>query len=186
MIPPRHDLSRDSKYMGLAWIYAAFSKDPRTQCGACLLDLNRNYIIGTGYNGPAKNIKDDAFSWDRPSPDDPDGFSKSDVIIHAEINAINRAKEAKGFEIQGSTLFITALPCRECMKDIVDAGVKEIVYTDYRSDSGSIISNKKSIEASKETASLGNVSIRVFDGDINWIRDWVSRMESLGLFAKRS
>ena len=49
---PRNTPDRDSRYMGLAWIHARFSKDPNTQVGSCIVS-NKNQILGTGYNGRA-------------------------------------------------------------------------------------------------------------------------------------
>ena len=75
IIPPRETPDRDSRYMGLAWIHAGFSKDPNTQVGAQIVD-QYNQPLGSGYNGPPRKIDDSSFSWCRPPKDDPDAFCK--------------------------------------------------------------------------------------------------------------
>ena len=53
-------------------------------------------------------------------------------MLHAEANAITKvAKSANNCD--GSTLYITAAPCIECSKLIIQAGIRRVVYAeDYR------------------------------------------------------
>ena len=60
-VPPRQVPDRDSKYMGLAWIHASFSKDPYTQVG-CVIVASDNVPLGSGYNGPGPDVDDESFS----------------------------------------------------------------------------------------------------------------------------
>lgn len=48
--------------MATALLMAKRSKDPVTQVGACIVNLDNN-IVGTGYNGMPKGCKDDDFPW---------------------------------------------------------------------------------------------------------------------------
>ena len=104
---PRKTPDRDSRYMGLAWIHASFSKDPNTQVGSCIVS-NKNQILGTGYNGPPRRMNDCDVIWDRPSKSNPDAISKYDLIIHSEVNAIDSCFSA---DLSDSTLYVTALTC---------------------------------------------------------------------------
>jgi len=47
--------------------------------------------------------------------------------VHAEINAIANAAR-KGIKIDGSVMFVTSFPCLICMRAIIAAGIKKIVY----------------------------------------------------------
>ena len=176
-IPPREVPDRDSKYMGMAWMWAGFSKDPRTQCGAQIVD-QYNVPLGSGYNGPPRLIEDDSFSWCRPPKDDPDAFSKYDVVIHCEINAINHSC---GRELTNATLYVTGFPCKDCMKHIVNEEIGKVIWFDYQSDSGSILQNVQR-ETSEKIAKLGGVKIEKFTGNISWLQDWNENLRLKGLF----
>ena len=67
-------------------------------------------------------------------------------VLHAEANAITKvAKSANNCD--GSTLYVTASPCIECAKLIIQAGIKRVVYADpYRSDDGIQLLKKVGIE----------------------------------------
>lgn len=49
--------------------------------------------------------------------------------IHAEVNALTQAARL-GISTKGATLYCNTLPCWNCFKTIVAAGVKEVVYKD--------------------------------------------------------
>ena len=61
-------------------------------------------------------INDDLMDWSRPN--------KYKYIRHAEENAI---KHAKG-NIEGSTIYVTGMPCKDCLLDIVDEKIKKVIY----------------------------------------------------------
>ena len=178
-VSPRSVPDRDAKYMGEAWMKAAFSKDPSTQVGAVIVAEN-NYPLGSGYNGPPRPINDHDFSWERPPKEDPDAFSKYDVIVHAEVNAIDHSDASL---LSGSTIYVTALPCPDCMKEIVRKEIKRVVYYDFKSSTNSILQNPKKREKSLKLAQMGHVRLDVFDGNLNWIPDWIKRLKDLGIFA---
>ena len=64
----------------------------------------------------------------------------------AEANAITKvAKSANNCD--GSTLYITAAPCIECSKLIIQAGIRRVVYSeDYRSEEGLNLLRRVGIE----------------------------------------
>ena len=176
-VPPREVPDRDSKYMGMAWMWAGFSKDPNTQMGAQIID-QYNQPLGSGYNGPPRSIDDKSFSWRRPPKDDPDGFSKYDVVIHAEINAI---RHSCGNDLTNATLYLTGYPCKDCMKDIAKEEIGRIVYFDHKSDSGSML-RKTQREKSEQIARLAGIRLEKFNGNLNWVPDWVSNLRDSGIF----
>lgn len=175
-VPPRQTPDRDSKYMGLAWIHAAFSKDPSTQVGSVVISKD-NKPLGSGYNGPPDNIDDNSFSWQRPPVDDPEAFSKYDTIVHAEANAIDHSH---GEMLIGSTLYCLAMPCRDCMKEIIRKKIARVVYMDHKSDKNSMLQKNK--DKSIRLASLAGVKLEIFKGNLNWLPDWISKMKALGAF----
>ena len=51
--------------------------------------------------------------------------------IHAEMNVISYAAR-KGIPLEGTTIFCTHSPCNNCIKHLIQAGVKKIVFkVDY-------------------------------------------------------
>jgi len=181
MKPPRKVPDRDSRYMGLAWMQAAFSKDPSTQVGATIIDAD-NKPLGSGYNGPPSHINDHCFSWERPPKDDPEAFSKYDLIKHAEENAI---KHARCEDLTGATLYVTAFPCKNCMLDIVDVGISRIVYYDFKSDAGSICQSvqRNTSETIADLADYG-LTIEEFQGDLSWLTEWINNLQEKGILPK--
>jgi dCMP deaminase len=163
--------------MGEAWMKAAFSKDPSTQVGAVIVSRD-NCPLGSGYNGPPKRINDNSFSWSRPPFDDPDAFSKYDVIVHAEINAIDHSLCAN---LTGSTLYVTAMPCPACMKEIIRKEITRVVYYDFQSGSNSSLQNLDWREKSKKLAQMGNIRMDEYHGNLNWIADWMIKLKDIGV-----
>lgn len=117
-------------FMGIAKLAAQRSKDPRTQCGACIIKDNK--IIGVGYNGMPNGISDISMPW---LPDDDFLKSKYTYVVHAELNAI--LNTCDNTQLKGSTMYCTLAPCNECVKAIIQSGITEIVFaatwrpTDY-------------------------------------------------------
>lgn len=113
-------ISWDDYFIGVAKLSAMRSKDPSTQVGACIVN-NQKRIIAIGYNGLPFGMDDDYFSWSK------EGVfkdTKYPYVVHAEANAILNATTS----LQGASLYVTLFPCNECMKLIVQSGIKEIVY----------------------------------------------------------
>lgn len=178
-ISPRRVPDRDAKYMGLAWFYASFSKDPNTQVGAVIVD-EYNYPLGSGYNGPPRLVPDDSFSWERPGS--PEDFSKYDVVVHAEINAIDHSCTK---DLTNATLYVTALPCPHCMLEIARKEMGRVVYFDLkRNDPGSMFhQTQKWAARSMKIAEMAQIKVEKFTGNVAWMPDWILRLKELGVFA---
>lgn len=168
---PRKVPSRDEKYMGLAFFHASFSKDPSTQVGAVIVNSD-NEITGTGYNGPPKKINDSLIDWSRPN--------KYSYIKHAEANAIDHSL----ISTKNCTLYVTGIPCQKCMLEIVDAEISKVVYFDMRNlvDSKSMLSNNLEMQITQKIASLSDVELVSFSGNLNWMKDRMIFLDSLGIF----
>lgn len=175
---PRQIPSRDEKYMGLAWFHASFSKDPNTQVGAQLVGSD-NKPLGSGYNGPPRRMSDLNVVWDRPSKANPEALSKYDLIVHAEINAIDHSNN---LPLNDATLYVTALPCPSCMLEIVRKEISRVVYFDFQSGKNSTLQNVHWKEKTLEIANLGKVDIEQFEGSLNWIMDWTFKLKDLEIF----
>ena len=111
----------DKRYMRMALIWAENSYCKRRQVGALI--VKDKMIISDGYNGtPAgfENVCEDENGVTRP------------YVLHAEANAITN---------------VTASPCIECAKLIIQAGIKRVVYAEkYRLEDGLDLLKRAHIE----------------------------------------
>ncbi|MBO5814332.1 MAG: dCMP deaminase family protein [Alistipes sp.] len=125
----------DLRYIRMARIWAENSYCVRRQVGALI--VKDKMIISDGYNGTPSGFENVC--------EDCDGVTKP-YVLHAEANAI--PKEAKSANnCDGATLYVTASPCIECSKLIIQAGIKRVVYSDpYRNDDGLQLLRRVGIE----------------------------------------
>jgi len=113
-------ISWDECFMNMAYLIAQRSKDPNTQNGACIVDEN-NIVIGLGYNGWPRGIKDEELPWGREGEF---ANKKYAYVVHAEANAIyNSSKLPKGCKI-----YATMYPCNECVKAIIQNSITELIF----------------------------------------------------------
>ncbi|HOI46675.1 MAG TPA: dCMP deaminase family protein [Bacilli bacterium] len=113
-------ISWDQYFMGVAVLSSKRSKDPNTQVGACIVNPEKR-IVGIGYNGFPYGCDDETFPWTN------DGSfldTKYPYVVHAEPNAILNATT----KLNNCSLYVSLFPCHECVKLIIQSGIKEIVY----------------------------------------------------------
>ncbi len=125
--------SWDEYFMDITNLVAKRSTCLRRKVGAILVK-ERN-ILATGYNGAPSGI---SHCLDvgclREEMSIPSG-ERHELCrgLHAEQNAIIQAAY-HGVGIQGATIFCTNYPCTICIKMLINAGIKRIVYKDGYSD----------------------------------------------------
>ena len=126
---------RDKRYLRMARIWAENSYCQRRKVGALL--VKDQMIISDGYNGTPAGFENVC--------EDENGVTKP-YVLHAEANAITKVARI-GNSSEGSTLYITASPCLECSKLIIQAGIKRVVYNDlYRIQDGLEILRRAGVE----------------------------------------
>jgi dCMP deaminase len=113
-------LSWDDTFMMLAHLISQRSKDPSTQIGAVIVDKH-NVILGLGYNGWPRGIKQDDLPWGREGKE---LETKYPYVVHGEINAIFNAYQ----RVNNARLYCNLFPCNECAKAIIQNGIKEVIY----------------------------------------------------------
>ncbi|MBD3303815.1 CMP deaminase [Candidatus Woesearchaeota archaeon] len=128
MPEPKHRPSWDEYFIVLAKVAATRSTCLSRPTGAVIV-LNKQ-VLTTGYNGSMPgmpNCSDEGKCFRRcmnVSDAEKNHYARN---VHAEANAIARAAR-KGIPIQGATLYVTLFPCYTCLKLLVAAGIKELVY----------------------------------------------------------
>ena len=119
----------------MARIWAENSYCVRRKVGALI--VKDKMIISDGYNGTPSGFENIC--------EDEAGLTKP-YVLHAEANAITKVdKSAKNCDC--APLYITAAPCIECSKLIIQAGIRRVGYADaYRSDEGLALLRRVGIE----------------------------------------
>jgi Deoxycytidylate deaminase len=119
----------------MALIWAENSYCVRRKVGA--LVVKNNMIISDGYNGTPtgfENICEDENNVSKP------------YVLHAEANAITKLARSSNSS-DGATLYVTASPCIECAKLIIQSGIKRVIYTEqYRLTDGVDLLKRAGIE----------------------------------------
>ena len=125
----------DKRYLTMAQIWGQNSYCQRRKVGALL--VKDKMIISDGYNGTPsgfENICEDENHVTKP------------YVLHAEANAITKVAKSNNSS-EGSTLYVTASPCLECAKLIIQSGIKRVVYSEnYRIDDGIRLLQRAGIE----------------------------------------
>ena len=115
----------DRRYLEMASVWARNSYCKRRQVGALL--VKDRMIISDGYNGTPSGFENQC--------EDENGVTKP-YVLHAEANAITKIAKS-GNSSAGATLYVTASPCMECSKLIIQSGIQRVVYLDeYRLTDG--------------------------------------------------
>ena len=115
----------DQSYIEMAAVWARNSYCKRRQVGALL--VKDRMIISDGYNGTPEGFENNC--------EDENGVTRP-YVPHAEANAITKVAKS-GNSSSGATLYVTAAPCLECAKLIIQAGIRRVVYRDeYRLTDG--------------------------------------------------
>ena len=125
----------DRRYLRMARIWAENSYCTRRKVGA--LVVKDKMIISDGYNGTPsgfENICEDDNNVTKP------------YVLHAEANAITKLARSSN-NSDGATLYVTASPCLECSKLIIQSGIKRVVYGEaYRLNDGIELLRRAKIE----------------------------------------
>jgi len=136
-------ISWDKCFIEMAKIVSKRSKDPSTQTGAIIVDVDRQ-IVGLGYNGWIKGANNDDFPWSRDAKEWTE--TKYPYVVHCEENAIY----CSGRSAKDGTLYTTLFPCNECAKSIIQTGIKEVVYLeDKYFDKQEWIASRRLLEVAK-------------------------------------
>ncbi|KAA6350573.1 dCMP deaminase [termite gut metagenome] len=124
-IAEKKQVELDKRYIRMATVWSENSYCQRRKVGALI--VKGNMIISDGYNGTPsgfENVCEDENNVTKP------------YVLHAEANAITKIARSNNSS-DGATLYVTASPCIECAKLIIQAGIIRVVYSEqYRLGDG--------------------------------------------------
>lgn len=131
----RKQAELDRRYMRMALIWAENSYCKRRKVGALL--IKDKMIISDGYNGTPSGFENVCEDED---------FQTKAYVLHAEANAITKVARSHNSS-DGATMYVTACPCIECAKLIIQADIRRVVYGEpYHADDGLRLLERAGIE----------------------------------------
>lgn len=124
----------DVRYLRMAKIWSENSYCQRRKVGA--LVVKKQMIISDGFNGTPSGFENVCEENDVTKP----------YVLHAEANAITKLARSHNSS-DGATLYVTASPCLECSKLIIQSGIKRVIYGEkYRLQDGIELLERAGIE----------------------------------------
>ena len=131
----------DAYFLDLAKHASSKSKDDTKQVGAAIVGRGNN-LLASGFNGFPREVTDDCKTV-------PERYNTKEVkyawIVHAEQNAICAASR-EGVKLNKSTIYCSEIPCATCLKLILQAGIRRIVFIE--SDSYATLIQKQAVGTS--------------------------------------
>jgi dCMP deaminase len=118
-------VSWERYFMNLAIQAATRSTCPRKSVGAVI--VRDKTVLSTGYNGSLRGA---------PHCTEVGCLMENDHCIrtvHAEANALVQAAH-NGVRLEGAEIYVTASPCFNCFKLIVNAGIRRVCYGEFYRD----------------------------------------------------
>lgn len=137
----------DKVYMNIAKEIASLSKCVRSKVGSII--VKDGNIISYGYNGTPKGFDNCCEYTDQDSGK----LVTRSEVLHAEMNAILKAAKT-GHAVEGSTLYITLMPCIDCAKYLLQSGIKRLVYLEEYRDTRGVELISKYIKVEKHEGNI--------------------------------
>lgn len=109
----------DSYFLSMSYLVSMKSKDPSTKIGAVIVGVDHE-ILSTGFNGMPRGMDDTNADYNDRTK------LKYMAYEHAERNAIYNAAKI-GVSTEGSTMYTLGLPCCDCGRACIQAGIKRVV-----------------------------------------------------------
>ncbi|MBO4357962.1 MAG: cytidine/deoxycytidylate deaminase family protein [Candidatus Methanomethylophilaceae archaeon] len=125
--------SNDEYFMEMAQLVSSRSTCLRRKVGAVIVKDKR--VLSTGYNGSPKGTKHcEELGCIRVKMNVPSG-TRHELCrgVHAEQNAVTQAAYF-GVSVDGASIYTTTYPCSMCAKILINAGIREIIYSEGYSD----------------------------------------------------
>ncbi len=115
----------DRAYLRLAQNWSMLSHCTRKKVGAII--VKDRMIISDGYNGTPSGF---------PNSCENESGETHWYVLHAEANAILKVAKSTN-NTEGSTLYLTHSPCKDCSKLILQSGIQRLVFIEaYKDTSG--------------------------------------------------
>jgi dCMP deaminase len=104
--------------MSIAEAVSKGSSDPSTKVG-CVIVTEKYEAVSFGYNDFINGCNRELMTFERPQ--------KYMLMVHAEMNALIAARRS----IENCRVYVTHAPCPNCLRNLMQAGVSEIIYSNF-------------------------------------------------------
>jgi dCMP deaminase len=138
------------------YLAASKSKDPKTKIGAVL--VRGHNIISTGYNGFPIGVSDLPERYNERE-------TKYKFVCHAEANSVLSSARF-GILTKDSALYSQGVPCHECAKTLIQAGISNIFVHRQWPNLIHVDSWVKSIEISRVMFQEANIPVMSIDREL--------------------
>jgi dCMP deaminase len=119
--------------MSVAMAASKKSRDPSTKVG-CVIVTDEYEPVSFGCNDFISGCREEFMTFERPQ--------KYMLIVHAEMNALISAQRS----LRGCRVYVTHAPCPNCLRNLIQAGVREIVYDKFDTRGNIMDSNNRDAE----------------------------------------
>jgi deoxycytidylate deaminase len=147
-------------FLMLAFDVALRSEDLYVKHGAVIVNKFSNHIIGTGYNATLRKSDKKIINLENRDERRP-------WMIHAEENAIMNCSKNPLDLPQGAIIYVTGVPCVNCLQRIVNFGIKEVYFADR---CGTITDNKMSDEMRGKIISMSGIKYERVSKENKWLK----------------
>lgn len=141
-------------FLGIAKVVSLRSHDIHTQHGCVITDAN-NRIIGVGYNGYPRGLKDHALPKDRPD--------KYDWMIHAERNALSNCV----IRPDNGVAYVTGQCCNNCIMALHQEGIKKVYMANNH---GTHLFDQHQKDIFDKFVEMSGIEINYIDNNFSWIQ----------------
>lgn len=127
-------------FMDMTERFSETSVATRLKVGACLIKNGNPVCFGVNGTIPG---------WSSNVCEDENGETNNLVVLHAEINCLNKLRRLNE-SAEGGTLLITHACCLRCAHEIADSGIEHVIYkNEYRLTDGLDYLKSKGIQVFK-------------------------------------
>lgn len=140
---PERNAQLDRTLMKMAFELSEMSLATRAKVGALIYKNNK--IISMGWNGMPSGFNNQELEYEVEGK-----LVTNPLVLHGESNAIMKCSREGGEGTFESTLYVTMSPCFDCCKQIIQSGIKRVVYSDkYRVTDGLAILEQAGIKVDR-------------------------------------
>lgn len=140
-------------FLGIAKVVSLRSHDIHTQHGCVITDQNHR-ILGVGYNGFPKGMRDDQLPTSRPE--------KYTWMIHAERNALSNCV----IRPDNGIAYVTGQCCNDCIMALWQEGVTEVYMSNTH---GTHLFDEKQKEIFDLFIDHTGMRIHRVENDLSWL-----------------
>jgi dCMP deaminase len=142
-------------FLGLAKVVSQRSHDIHTKHGCVITDQN-NRILGVGYNGFPRGLKDSELPTFRPD--------KYSWMVHSERNALSNCVVRP----DNGIAYVTGQCCNDCAIALWQEGIKTIYMID---DHGTILFDDKAKKQFDIFVEMSGIIISKVTPDLSWLKE---------------